>query len=334
MSVNLISLVSEQSIPNLQFIKEFEDRVDRFIFISTRKMEPVGASRTEWIIQAAGIQERPIERLITDPHSISQVVQMLSNIGLSEEDEYLVNITCGTKLMAIAAFGFFGSYPKARIYYSFIEENSYRQVHPHINHAEKEFTHELSMKEYMTSYGLEISFAGHDLTDNRVSHELMEECFEHNNNVNHIPRIKDSRHYRSPKDKSFYSGGWFEEYVYYRIKKELKLSEQQIAMKVRIQKNDIYNELDVVFIHRNTIHVVECKAYFGTSKLKAKVESALYKLGAIDDKFGIRAKSVFISNLNLHGKLSHENTVFTARAKDLGVGFLQMDDLKKRRLCL
>ena len=38
MSKILVSLVSEQTIPNVEFIKEMEDQIDYFLFITTKSM--------------------------------------------------------------------------------------------------------------------------------------------------------------------------------------------------------------------------------------------------------------------------------------------------------
>ncbi len=49
----LVSVISEQTIPNLLLIKEFEGKYDDMLFISTKQMEEKGQSR--WIERAAGI---------------------------------------------------------------------------------------------------------------------------------------------------------------------------------------------------------------------------------------------------------------------------------------
>ena len=46
----------------------------------------------------------------------------------------------------------------------------------------------------------------------------------------------------SLNDRIFYSGGWFEEYIYHKIKNELKLTNNQIAMKVKIANRNTKNE--------------------------------------------------------------------------------------------
>ncbi len=334
MSRKIVMLVDERTLPNLQFIHEFGTGADEYIFITTRKMEVPDANRVNWIIKSAGIDDEKCSRLVCDPHGISQTSQQLSGLNLDLANEYLVHITCGTKIMALAAYSFFGRFPKARIIFSFLGEGSYRQLHPHITRAEHEYKTKPSLKASLLAHGLKIAFADRKLTDVAMGRHLMDECIKNNNRQNHIPEIRKAMKCITPEERSYFSGGWFEEYVYDRIKTELKLADDQIAMKVSVRKAEVYNEFDVIFLYRDRIHVVECKAYFSRHNLKTKVEGALYKLGALDDKFGMNTRSLFFTNLDFARDDIRLNEVLRARAKDLKVRFVDMSDIRERRLNL
>ena len=51
-----------------------------------------------------------------------------------------------------------------------------------------------------------------------------------------------------------------------RIKKELNLREQDIAMSLKIYREDSQNndnEIDVAFMYENTLYIIECKVSIG-----------------------------------------------------------------------
>jgi len=47
----LVSLVSDQTIPNMELIKEFYNEIDEYIFISTKQMK----SQLQWIVKASNL---------------------------------------------------------------------------------------------------------------------------------------------------------------------------------------------------------------------------------------------------------------------------------------
>lgn len=83
----------------------------------------------------------------------------------------------------------------------------------------------------------------------------------------------------SKREVGYLTGGWFEEYVYYLIKKRVK--PQDIALGVRIWRSNINhnNELDVVFTKGNKLFVIECKTGVQTKLFNEVV----YKLCAISE---------------------------------------------------
>lgn len=84
----------------------------------------------------------------------------------------------------------------------------------------------------------------------------------------------------SKREVEYLTGGWFEEYVYYLVKKRIK--PQDIALGVKISRNNVNhdNELDVVFTKGNKLFVIECKTGVHTEKLFNEI---VYKLCAISE---------------------------------------------------
>ena len=78
----------------------------------------------------------------------------------------------------------------------------------------------------------------------------------------------------------YLTGGWFEEYVYYLVKKYVK--PQDIAIGVKISRAGVKhdNELDVVFTKGNKLFVIECKTGVRTERLFNEI---VYKACAIKE---------------------------------------------------
>ena len=85
----------------------------------------------------------------------------------------------------------------------------------------------------------------------------------------------------SKREVEYLTGGWFEEYVYFLIKKRVK--PQDIALGVRIWRDNVKqkhdNELDVVFTKGNKLFVIECKTGVQTKQFN----DVVYKLCAISE---------------------------------------------------
>ena len=90
----------------------------------------------------------------------------------------------------------------------------------------------------------------------------------------------------------YITGGWFEEYVYQKVKNENNIIDENIALNVQINKGNDHNELDVAYIKNNQLHVIECKSFLDGKEGDKILNDALYKLNAImKSKFGIDAVS-------------------------------------------
>lgn len=78
----------------------------------------------------------------------------------------------------------------------------------------------------------------------------------------------------------YLTGGWFEEYVYYLVKKYVK--PQDITIGVKISRAGVKhdNELDVVFTKGNKLFVIECKTGVKTERLFNEI---VYKACAIKE---------------------------------------------------
>ena len=112
----------------------------------------------------------------------------------------------------------------------------------------------------------------------------------------------------------YITGGWFEEYVYQKIKTEQKLDDDKIALNVSINKNNDKNELDIVYIDsKNKLHVIECKSFIDEKKDSKLLTDTLYKTQAIKTKFGLNVASAIYTK----SKITKDSAL--NRAKDFGI---------------
>lgn len=321
----LISLVSDQTIPNIQLIKEFRQEVDEFWFISTNKMEKETYSRSDAIIRSAMISKAKCRVMLVNPNALSDIENTILKFA-SPSYEYIVNITGGNKLMSIATLNIFREFT-SRILYIPIGTSFYRQIYPRIEKPEFQFSENLKVVEYILAYGLSINSREKYASNPHEAENLMKLAIYHKGKLEKIQSINQAHTNNDPGLRAFYSGSWFEEYIFNSVKNTLKLKPSEIIYKVDIANQNSKNEYDVVFVYQNQLYVIECKAYFGSSNLKSKIENSLYKLAALDDDFGLRVNAVFITTLDLQ----HENPLLSNtmlnRAKDLKVGFYQFSDL-------
>lgn len=82
------------------------------------------------------------------------------------------------------------------------------------------------------------------------------------------------------EELEYLTGGWFEEYVYYQVKKHT--NPQDIALGVVISREGVThnNELDVVFTKGNKLFVIECKTGVQTER---QFNEIVYKACAISE---------------------------------------------------
>lgn len=147
----LVSLVSDQTIPNFLFIKTFTE-IDIYLFVTTTKMEDyVTGNKREWTIKAANIPVNLQEKIVVDPENKEDVITKLNSFDWENYDEIIVNVTGGTKMMSIATYEFFK--PKTdQLWYLLIGKNSYIQC----DNVERtrEITHFTTVEEYLNCCGI------------------------------------------------------------------------------------------------------------------------------------------------------------------------------------
>jgi len=332
----LISIIGNQTIPNILFIKEITD-INDFLFIYTSQVE----KELDSIIDVIQI-ENPI-KLEVPAFDLKKTREELTKLDLSKADEYIINVTGGTKLMALAVYQHFVDYPNSQISYLPIGKNTYQIIFPSLE--EQAITSNISVEEYLKAYNVsfikpqnlsrEISYT-HSFADGFISKKgFSGEEFKLLTQI--LPNLKKKPKYNiayingleqllnriefktkqnnilSYSEKLYLAGGWFEEYMYTLLKKHLALEDQDILLNVVIPYGKVKNEYDVLFIYHNQLFVIECKTGLKEEK---RFNDAMYKLGALREQFGIDAKSYLFSLSNYWDKKNEDyKKLFMDRAE-------------------
>lgn len=155
----LICLVSEQTIPNVQFIKWYcKDNIQkmRILFLSTRDMEK--REKSKHIQAGLALIDKFLEYevITTDENDIAATTEIFEKY-FCENRFYktVVNITGGTKLMSLAAYQFFIKRENTEIYYQPIGK-PLQQLYPETRGYD--VFEILTLEEFLSSHGINYSF--------------------------------------------------------------------------------------------------------------------------------------------------------------------------------
>ncbi|WP_443739508.1 Card1-like endonuclease domain-containing protein [Treponema sp.] len=337
----IVSLISEQTIPNVQFIKWYtKNNFQKYdlLFVSTKKMEQ--NLKSEFIKNALdGISNflGEIKSLIVEENDMQNIQSNLK--AFFEKIRYkdvIVNITGGTKMMSLISFQFFSNLKNSQIFYQPIAK-PLLELFP--ESKEFEVNEILTLEEYLKANGIKYRFDNNCVRDwefnktvandliipNRTIIAAMVElqntkAFKHifdkknlnlfelddskfvlekNKNIskNTICTFLDYAGFDSrnltKNDLRYFTGGWFEEFVYQKVLNEINVKPENVALNVHIEKGSDKNELDVVYLDlKNQLHVIECKSFLEGKDGAKVLNEALYKLQAIiKSKFGLNVKS-------------------------------------------
>jgi Domain of unknown function (DUF1887). len=335
MKTILISLISDQTIPNILAIHHF--RPDELLFISTEEMERKNKiSAILMTLELLGLKCQN-DSVIVREDSILNCHKKLSKwIEGKEDSEFVVNLTGGTKIMSIAAYEFFKDYSSKMIYIP-IPKNEFIVPFPKKQPAEPvKLDLRLSVIEYLTAYGLTVTNESH-LSRYREEaikrRELSAWIVENYDNLKNLLTILGGvlRDHRSKKqfalkckfcgatreekqllsrlnfayeedtiskkiDKSginYLTGGWLEEFCFVKVSELVGKGIDSAVIGLKI-KNRLGrdNEFDIMFTRNNALYFIECKSL---DQHNDKSTDALYKVGALQNEFGLRVESFLVT---------------------------------------
>jgi hypothetical protein len=312
----IISLISEQTIPNLLFIKEFGEEGDEYLFISTATMKGLG--KTDALVKAAGLNaDRCRELIVPDENDIKGMEAFLIE-QFGGQTGFLVNITCGTKPMFLVAFNFF-SRPGNRVYYLPIGQNRVRALFP--GNSESALKYRLNVREYLFACGISYEpLPPVEYREYKMLKQILKEYRQNGFEPGRVAGLRDNEY------KDFFTGGWFEQFVFYRLREQFGLDEGFIELRVKINnfpephRAGSDNELDVVFMVDNELYVVEAKVSLGQARLnKTLLYNILFKLSALNRNFGLRSHPRLITLADLSSESGNFRRDLNRKMRVLGI---------------
>lgn len=316
MSKTIVSILSDHLLPNFLFIKEMEHLVGDLLLITTPQMEEKG--RGSHLEKALGREAGSLRRIVVENDNYKEILRTLTAAQIDKAEEYIINITGGTKTMSLAVHEFFRDFNASFVYVP-IGKNSYYDF---ATDQIKPLSYRVSLAEYFDLYGLGFQ------CDNALSFGSQRPFDLFNQQKNRSFRLSreilDAHEARLAEERHYLGGSWFEEYTYLRIKHDFNLRDVDIAKSIRIYRsgstsND--NELDVAFVRDNTLYVIECKvSMWGYGKdSKDIVEEYLYKLAAISKDFGLHVNSYIFTLHQMHRFSSVTRANMDKRMRILGI---------------
>ena len=312
-----VSIVGDQTLPNVLFLKE-KGPADLYLFVTTKKMEEL--NKTNHIIAGAGIEKEKVRKLIVEEDSIDKIQQALDKFmaELDDEENYIayINITSGTKIMSIAVYEFFKARGKVEIFYMPVGKNIYKQLFPFTRHPEKELTYRINFHDYLASCGIKVFETKKPAFPRKIAFGLLKTYMLGAFTSALAQQLKDLRNrkktscrligglskilkeagwpnhgeFLSRKEIEYLSGGWFEELLYYLFEKRIKRIDQ-LALNIKIGKERLVNEFDLMFVYENQLYVFEAK----TSLKNLNVKDVIYKLAALKRNFGVTANAYIVT---------------------------------------
>lgn len=253
----LVSLISAQTIPNLQLIKKFWDEENDHLFVVTNKVKD---NEAQWLVMASGIQSpKTIE---VDPEDFVDVQNKLAECNFVGYERIIVNITGGTKVMGISMAEFFKGIDNAEIYY-ITPKGELLTYFPEL--TSEQLLEKINLPEYLKAYG----FAWSEPSLSGISFEQTKTVFENCKSIDldeyceeldylrkrrgrkikaaDYPKVESFLHRLGydpitpnelcVKETKYLTGEWFEEYVGLSIKEKLHLSEEELWIGTTITKN-------------------------------------------------------------------------------------------------
>lgn len=294
----LISILSDQLIPNYLFIKESACEYDKLLFISTQEMEKKKVGENLEI--TLNIPPKSVKRIVTSEYDYSDILGKLDNEHFKESDKYCINQTGGTKVLSIALYEYFQKY-NARFVYLPIGKNICYDLNK-VNSIPIKYR--MNLKEYLSLFGLEYNCENKLTYGIDKAKGIFDRIKRSNFQAANIYKIKNAQLLENPTDKRYYGGAWFEDYVFFRIKEEYNLDNHDIGKSVKVFKRnstDIYNdnEIDVVFVWMNSLYVIECKASISSLHTSTSINNYLYKLAAVCKDLGLRVNSYLFTTIDI-----------------------------------
>lgn len=290
---HLLSIISDQAVPNLLFIRQFQQADSQYFFVTTQKMEDNHV--TDHLIAALNLPEKKCHKVLIDANDALLITKQLQKFPFPGNEPFFVNLTGGNKLMSQMVFQHFIK-TGSRMYYAPIDSDQYQQLFPEIQSIPKDPKISTSLDDYLRAYGFvarsSLNYYEGKPSPSRLMKQVIREG--HPAKVSSIMRATHSE-YKEP-DKTYLMGEWFELYCYRFFKDAFELTDDQIACSVGVKRANSDtpfehdNEFDLMFVHQNDLYVFECKVYPSGKTKMDRISGPMFKMASLSQKFGLKCK--------------------------------------------
>ena len=359
-----VCLVSDQAAPNLLPVLDprFAPKSRRILMLVTPEMK----ENAVWLAQVfQGLGLKTDRVVIDDSYDLDAIQEKLFEYldKKPDHEKAALNVTGGTKIMALAAHSVF-TMKQQPVFY--VREDSNTLIimpHPESNEKSLELpiNSELTLTDYLNSYGYKVKLektSRHvpefalDMINDRQKYEMplailhqhahtpenkkklsflvndvkpMYALLELCKKHNLLDFTENSIKFTNRDSRKYVCGGWLEAYVQ-AIANSLPESKMQTRAEgnLKITKNDVENELDGAFMAKDTLHVIECK----TGRLEDEGGGdVLYKLSTVVQQTGLRTKRMLVTYRNLDAYNPNNQRPHSKRAREYGIKVIEPDGL-------
>ena len=375
-----LCLVSAQATPNLLPLLDEAWRPRRVVLACSAQMkDQAHALRSVIQTKGGGITVDLLD--LPNAYDYAALSDAFLNfLARHADDNMALNVTGGTKLMAVAAQEVFRAAGKPVFYVSvesdevlviggktrsqplraklkvheMLKAHGYgvtAQDHPRITRELRDLTARLI--DHVASAGRALgvlnALARHARNDPRLSATLTPNQLDSRALADILALIEDAGlarlakstlTFQNEESRFFANGGWLEAHVYEALQslrgQHDNLTDVTMGVRVgfsegsnRPHGND-KNEIDVAFLYRNTLHLIECK----TANLAQpgsgdddKATEAIYKMESLLKLGGLRTRGMVV---DYRGQLS-QSEANRKRAQEAGIAIVagaQLKDLK------
>lgn len=341
----LVSLISEQSIPNILVIKSMP-AISRYLFLCSKRMKDSG--RLTDLCELCGIDT--YDELSIAEHDFYDIRKKLKDAvaGYPQDTSYLINITGGTKLMALAVYDLMSS-QRAQIIYLPPQAEAAILIYPSMIKDFLPIRYQFDAPSFLQAYGIKGSFAeapellNIDALFRYIASSpdknmclWINQIGSINENLSlrrkYLPTLSKLMDTSSPglpdeNQRQYLKGGWFESYLAYWIQRVLPKAKLYMNMAINRESSD--NELDLAFCYHNIFYVIEVKT--SVSKIQ-DVKDYLYKLDSLGKKFGLYPRRCLAIAHQLSEQSLRRSPYALQRAQEMGIDVLLYSDLQPENI--
>jgi hypothetical protein len=345
-----VCLVSEQAMPSLLPVLDDRWRPRRVVLAVSSRMAGKAASLKAVIKRrCAGTLVEEVH--LPDAYNFRELSEtFLEFLAQPGNDRAALNVTGGTKMMAVAAQEVFRS-DKRHVFYvnvdtdeiivigqegrsaplavdvkvrdlleaqGFTVESEHR---PQVRSDERDACARIIDHVKTDGRGLGIlnRLAASDDAKQRLRVTLSDRDRDSQSLNRMIDLFQDSGHLKlaghqlsfpNADSRQFVNGGWLELHVYQVLQdlrgKNKAITDVVLGAKIIHPDGRTCNELDIVCLHRNSLHIVECKTANLSQEGRGgddKATEAIYKSEALTKMGGLRTKAMIV---DYRGALSEE----------------------------